>query len=234
MEFDQIQRAAVAAGLTTRGGFHPAPDDAVPPMPDGRPAATLVLLGNAGPGMWRKFKPFAAARNSNRPLDEWSERVITELGELLGAHPLFPFSRAPFPPFQRWAQRAEPVWPSRIGMLIHFEYGVWHAYRGALAFADRIQLPPAESAQSPCETCAGEPCLSACPVDAFGIGRYDVPACVAHLASPAGSDCMQRGCAARRACPVGREFRYLPAQAEFHMRWFLRAHQRRPRGPSRT
>jgi hypothetical protein len=127
-------------------------------------------------------------------------------------------------PFQRWAQRAEPVFPSPIGMLIHPEHGLWHAYRGALAFAGEIAgLPPRGAAHSPCDSCADKPCLTTCPVGAFGPEGYDVPACAAHLRRPAGADCMGLGCRARRACPVGRQATYLPEQAAFHMAAFLGA-----------
>ena len=39
--------------------------------------------------------------------------------------------------------RAEAVAPSPLGILIHPDYGLWHAYRGALAFAERLALPRA-------------------------------------------------------------------------------------------
>jgi len=76
---------------------------------------------------------------------------------------------------------------------------------------------------SPCDSCASRPCLSACPVGAFGADGYDVGACAAHLRRPAGLACMDGGCLARRACPVGGEHAHGPAQAAFHMRAFLRA-----------
>ena len=37
-----------------------------------------------------------------------------------------------------------------------------------------------------------------------------------------GEDCMTHACRARRSCPVGRAYRYQPAQASFHMSAFLR------------
>jgi hypothetical protein len=54
-----------------------------------------------------------------------------------------------------------------------------------------------------------------------------VAACVGHLETPAGAECMAEGCRARRACPVGTDYRYEPAQAAFHMRAFLAAHRYR-------
>ena len=201
-----------------RGGFHPIAPDGVPGDP-----ATLVLVGNAGPAMWRAF---AAARAADRfaesanPLDDWVREVLSGVAEELAAVPLFPFGGPPHLPFQRWAQRAEAVYPSPLGVLIHPEYGF---YRGALAFAQRLDLPPRDDRPRPCDSCADKPCLSTCPVAAFGQDGYDVSVCVAHISAPAGADCVDLGCRARRACPVGREFIYQPANAAFHMAAFKRA-----------
>ena len=108
-------------------------------------------------------------------------------------------------------------------MLIHPEYGLWHAYRGALVFkAPIIDLPARGDVISPCETCEEKPCLSTCPVSALGAGAYDVPACARHLRSPEGSDCMNLAC---RACPVGRSYMYHGDHALFHVDAFLEARQ---------
>ena len=137
-----------------------------------------------------------------------------------GASALYPFDGPPYWPFQRWAMRAEPVRPSPLGILIHPRHGLWHAYRAALAFAEEIPLPPREDAPDLCGECADKPCLAACPVGAFGAAGYDVGACLEHLRSAAGRDCMTAGCRARRACPVGQQHAYPPAQAAFHMAAF--------------
>jgi hypothetical protein len=60
-------------------------------------------------------------------------------------------------------------------------------------------------------------------VAAFQPGGYDVDRCAAHLRTAEGAECRERGCLARRACPVGREHAYGPAQAQFHMTAFLSA-----------
>lgn len=214
-----IERRLAAHGLIVRGGFHPEPADNVPGAP-----GTLVLVGNAGPAMWSAFDAARAGyANHGNPLDAWVADAVGAVAERVGATPLYPFGGPPFLPFQRWARRAEPVHPSPLGVLIHPEYGLWHAYRGALAFAGMLDLPPADLRPSPCDSCADRPCLSACPVDAFDGETYDVPACVAHIAGADRADCMGRGCAARRACPVGRDYVYAPAQAAFHMDAFAAA-----------
>jgi hypothetical protein len=219
-----IDRGIHAAGLTPRGGFHPRPEDGVPELGPGRPARTLVLVGNAGGAMWRAFS--TARDTATDRLDDWTREALEALAGRFGATVHFPFSR-PFLPFQRWAQRAEPCHVSPLGILVHPDYGLWHGYRGALAFSGRLELPPPDARPHPCETCDGEPCLRTCPVSAFGPEGYDVAACFRHLATRASRDCMDRGCRARRACPVGRAYRYEPAQARFHMHSFFRRRLRK-------
>jgi len=215
------------AGLTPRGAFNPEPDDNVPDVALNQPAKSLVLAGNAGPAMWERFS--TESDPTCVLLDDWSRDVFEPLAEALGAVALYPFQK-PFLPFQRWAQRAEPCYASPLGMFIHPDHGLWHGYRGALAFAARFELPPTDNRPSPCDACPDRPCLSTCPVNAFSDDGYDVPVCVRHLDDPAGADCMELGCRARRACPEGQVARYQPEQAQFHMGAFLKA--RRPGGGS--
>ena len=226
MDYASVCRGIEAAGLVPRGGFHPNGDDAVPPMSDGGAVGTLVLVGVVGGAGWDAFRGSDEARGSPDPLDRWSRRVITTLAADLGAEPLFPFGGPPFLPFLRWARRAEAVHPSPIGPLIHPDYGLWHAYRGALAFPEAVDLPPADTRPRPCDTCADRPCLSTCPVGAFVPDGYDVPACIDHIGGAGGGDCLDGGCLARRACPVGVAYRYAPEQMAFHMRAFLAANRK--------
>lgn len=223
----RIEGAAGPHGLTLRGAFHPTAEDEVPPLPDGRESGTLVLLGNQGGDLWAPFQAAPEARDGRPdPMNRWSERVIGALAAEVGGQAVFPFGGPPYFPFQRWALRAEAVAPSPLGMLIHPDYGLWHAYRGAIALAGRLDLPPRDIRSSPCDSCAEKPCLSTCPVDAFTGEGYAVTACAAHIAQPAGADCLHNGCRARRACPVGRAYAYPSAQARFHMEAFVNA--RRP------
>jgi epoxyqueuosine reductase QueG len=119
--------------------------------------------------------------------------------------------------------RAEACHASPLGLLIQPDYGLWHGYRGALLFAAKLELPPADRRASPCANCPDRPCLAACPVRAFDGEAYDVPACARHLAGPPRPACMEIGCLARHACPIGRDYRYAPEQAQFHMQAFLRS-----------
>lgn len=214
--YDDIAAALAGYGLIARGAFHPQAADGAPAG-----AGTLLLAGNAGPAMWRAFAADMPAGPD--PLDSWCAAALEAIAGRFGATVLLPSDGPPYLPFQRWAMRADDVFRSPLGILIHPEYGLWHGYRGALAFADRRELPPQPARDNPCESCAGRPCLSACPVEAYDEEGYDVPACAGHLRSDAGDDCMALGCRARRACPVGQDHAYEPAQAAFHMRAFLAA-----------
>ena len=213
------------AGLVVRGALPLRGDEAVGVLAGRR---SLVLVGLAGRRGWDGFATSPeAADGAPDPLDRWSRRCLEGLADELGALALFPFGGPPYWPFQQWARRAEPLHPSPLGLLIHPEYGLWHSYRGALAFVEDL-APPAPAAAPapvghPCVSCAGQPCLAACPVRAFSAAGYDVDVCAGWLRRPEGADCMARGCLARRACPLGRDYAHGADQAAFGMKAFLAA-----------
>lgn len=214
------------AGLAWRGAFHPDPADGVPQIAAARPVRTLVMLGFVGAQQWGGFSASAEyADGDPDPLDRWSRRLIGALARRHGGIALDPAAGPPWWPFQRWAQRAEPVYASPLGILIHPEWGLWHAYRGALGLPSRLVLPERDERPSPCATCLRRPCLDACPVGAIAAAGYDAAACASHVAGAAGGDCRGEGCRARRSCPVGMRHRYGPDQAAFHMRAFLARRQ---------
>lgn len=217
-----LSDALATHGMALRGGFVVAPEDAVPTMNDGRAARTLLLVGNVGGGMWPAFAGSGALSDPHPDrMDRWTRRVIDEIAAEFHATPLYPFSGPPYYPFQRWAARAEPVHVSPLRIFIHPKFGLWHAYRAALTFADVLDLAAPEEIDSPCRTCDGRPCLTACPVGAFQEGGFDDMACARHVDGPSGTECRDRGCLARRACPVGRDYSYPAPQMAFHMEAFL-------------
>ena len=213
-----ILDAIAASGLVFRGGFYT--DTAADAH---LPKGTLLLIGTVGQAGWREFASSAEAQDCQpNPLDRWSQRLIDGLATRFGGVAFYPFGGPPYQPFQVWAQRAEPVFPSPLGMLVHPVYGLSHSYRGALLVRERLALPAANSMPNPCESCADRPCLKACPVSAFSATGHQLGRCTQHLAS-AGEDCMTVGCLARNACPVGLEFQQAPSQIQFHMQAFYKS-----------
>jgi hypothetical protein len=215
--YGRLSAAAAVRGIACRGGFAVESDDALPEVAAGNPAKTLVLLG-FGAEQWPAFAASAEfADGAPDPLDRWSVRVIGELGAIFGARPLYPFGGPPWWPFQQWGQRAETLYPSPLGILMHPRLGLWHAYRGALLFATEFAVPARTAWSSPCESCATKPCIASCPAGAVTLEAFDRAACAAHVASPQGVRC-RSGCLSRSSCPVGVAHRYSTAQATFHMR----------------
>jgi hypothetical protein len=215
-----IARDLAADGLIARGGFHPEPADAAP-----EGCATVILVGNAGGPFWAHFE--RGRRAEPDPLDRWTMRAVSRVAAKAGGWAVYPSDGPPYFPFQRWAMRAEPVHPSPLGLLIHPDHGLWHAYRAAICLYERLAVPLRENRASPCETCTARPCLQACPAGAFSEAGYDTGRCSAHLHTPAGAECVSGGCKARHACPVTPQLPYAPGQAAFHMRAFLAARSRK-------
>ncbi|MDB5525442.1 MAG: hypothetical protein JWM58_3205 [Rhizobium sp.] len=214
---DTIRAALSPHGIFLRGIVHFDGDG--PEMAAGISAGAVVLLGNIGGSIWPAFSRWRTGKEPDiaNPLDTWSAEVIRPLAERLGGQAYFP-SQKPWQPFQQWAMRAEGLKASPLGVLIHPEYGLWHGYRGAIGFADRIGIASVVLADHPCDRCHDKPCLTHCPVDAVKPMSFDVAGCRSHIHSPEGqADCMTSGCLARNACPVGPSYRYPPEQLRFHM-----------------
>ncbi len=203
MTLNEIAKAAAAAHLTPMGGVH---DD----------GQTIILLGPKEPGFWSFLQTEPEFLDqAPDPMDRWSARVITGLAAGLDAQAVFPFGGPPFHPFISWALQSNECWQSPVGLLVHKDAGLLVSYRGALVFDRLLKLP--ESGPSPCQTCIGQPCLTACPVDALSGSGYDVPACKAHIDVDA---VCRAGCRVRLSCPVSQSYARDPAQTAFHMEAF--------------
>jgi len=218
VSYQDIAESVEPLGLCLRGGFV-----------DGQ---TYILVGNVGSRLWENFGPAYDDWVEPDPLDAWTKRHMDDLAQKLGAEVVYPFDGPPFAPFQTWALRADTVFQSPIGALIHPEYGLWHAYRAALIFEEAVPgLPRKDDAQrSPCEKCDLKPCLYSCPAEAFRMNDFRYQNCLDFLNKNLEGSCMHRGCLARRACPVGADYRYEPEHARFHMGKFLTAIFKPPGG----
>jgi ferredoxin len=225
MSTSSLHKLLKPYGLLLLGSLRVSPEDQVPDVAENCPAGQLLMIGNGGSSLWPAFGQSPEYRDGKAdPLDRWSRRVADELARVLAGRAIFPFDGPPYPPFLSWAQKAGQVAPSRISMFIHAQFGLWHAYRFALALAEPLEsLPQVSEFISPCLDCEKKPCLEACPVQAFTGKTYRVDQCMEYLATDTESACRQSGCEARRACPFAREFTYQAAHARFHMDAFVRS-----------
>lgn len=208
MTLAQIEARVALDHLDIFGAFHTTEDDDLG-------ASTIVLLGPHEPGFWTTFSASLEHNDGHPdPLDRWSKRVIGNAAESLGAQPRFPFD-TPRQPFLSWAVRSGRAWPSPVHLLVHDKAGLWVSYRGALIIPKRLDL--SAPSKIPCESCLDKPCLTACPAMALTAAEYDLPACHAYLDTPPGKDCLEAGCAVRKACPQSQKYHRVEAQNAFHM-----------------
>jgi hypothetical protein len=216
-------------GLRLRGGWIPSPADTLPPLPDGQSAAVVWMVGMAGSECWPAFSASPMFSDGlTHPMDRWAANIGNSLAKRWNGVALYPSDGPPYFPFQQWADRSEPTQSSPMMLHIHPEYGLWHAYRFALALPilqagdlDRQASAAPRLNAALCLQCDGQPCLQACPVNAYNGQSFAVHLCRSHLRSPQGQECMENECLARRACPVGQDYAYQPEHAAFHMRAFL-------------
>jgi hypothetical protein len=214
LTYEQLEQRIESAGLAARGGFHPAPGDALGDV------RTVILVGFTRNQHWAAFANSPEYRDGRAdPLDRWSKRIIDVMAAEVGGRALYPSDGPPWWPFQSWARRALALHVSPLGVLIDPRFGLWHSYRGALALTTGVALPDPVQWSSPCDSCTSRPCLHACPVGAVRTGAFDVDGCRAQVRAVA-SGCRTLGCVARRACPIGAEYAYPPAQAQFYMNAF--------------
>lgn len=188
MTIDEIEQSAADVGLIVMGT-----------VPNG---GTLVLLGT-GPAFWPVFVESPEQRDGlPDPIDRWSQRIVDGLASHMDANAVYPFGGPPYEPFTSWALASGRAYQSPVGMLVHDTVGMMVSFRGALQFSESLIVPIADGS-TPCQSCADQPCTTACPVDALrATHSYDIDACHAYLDTQAGQDCMANGCVARRRCPV--------------------------------
>ena len=213
---DQVERELSAilspSGLMPLGWFEL----------EGKPA---LLIGNIGSSMWPSFSNSSQlADGEPDPLNRWTVEIMSTLVQSFGPGSVsevrYPFGE-PNWPFQNYAQEALGISHSPIGLLIHPEYGLWMAFRAVLIMAESFQVSRSEPAARPCDTCIDKPCLNTCPIDAFTVENYDYVSCKSHVASKPGRTCLNGGCQARQACPVGRDHIYARPHQAFHMKAFV-------------
>lgn len=203
--FDCAELPAPVAGLM----------DAV--VPDWRRWPRLMLIGSGGPEFWRALQRHGPADAD--PVDRFSRACA---GEFVRDYLDDPPVRWLYPgdtmvPLQRLGVLAGWHHSSPLGIGINACYGLWFAYRAACLIDRPLPVTPPWTGGSPCERCAGKPCVSACPAGAVAAAAaFSVQRCAGHRLVP-DSSCA-RTCLARLACPVAAEQRYPPEQIGHHYR----------------
>jgi hypothetical protein len=216
----EIASALARDGLILRGGFNFADGKDAPSGLSGAPSKSALLVGQAGAAPWPHFlRWWEKSQTIANPLDTWSRQVIGAVAKEFGARAVSPSDR-PYLPFQQWAMRAEGLKPSPVGILMHPQYGLWHAYRGALLFEDEIALSEPRDVIHLCDACVDKPCLKSCPVDAYSAEGFAYGTCLTHVRGADGAPCRTGGCLDRNACPHGTDHRYPREVQTFHMASF--------------
>ena len=223
IDLDAIASAVERQGLILRGGFNLPGNAETSPALSGYGVKAVLLVGNAGSNYWPHFCQWRRLLDAQLadPLDTWCRHVIGDVAERFKARAVSPSDR-PFLPFQQWAMRAEGLRASPLGILMHPEYGLWHAYRGALLFDAELSIHDPDRVSHLCDACIGKPCMNACPVSAHSGAGFDNEACLGHVKTLRGRTCRDRGCLDRNACPEAAAYRYSVEAQRFHMASHIR------------
>ena len=181
---------------------------------------SVWVIGSGGPSLWEGF--VAALKESPErlcrephPFDAHVRRCLDDASGILGAgtHRWF-YASADADihlDFRLLANVAGLGSQSRLGLLMHPEFGPWLGLRAACFLTEAVpETAPVED--DPCVGCDA-PCISACPAGALASGRWDVDICGRfHITD---TDCSTT-CHARVACPVGTVHRYPEPERVYH------------------
>jgi hypothetical protein len=181
---------------------------------------SVWVIGSGGATLWEGFLA-ALHEDPTRlytqphPFDAHVRRCVATADPSLGGSPHRWFHATADADvhldFRVLAQLAGLGSESRLGLLIHPEFGPWLGLRAACFLTEYV--PETGSMEfDPCPPCDA-PCVSACPANALGAGRWDVDICGGFHVTD--TDC-DSTCHARLACPVGTVHRYPEAERVYH------------------
>lgn len=177
----------------------------------------LILIAHAGQQLWQSLNESAVDINDEaHPIDTYTVDFVQRF--LTSAHPTanyeIVYPGADTVSLQELGKLAG--WhhdsPFMVGINAHF--GSWFAYRALVLANTNLPVTQRNVSQSPCVTCVGTPCISACPPRALDDGKFNLDKCLAYR-QQTNSQC-ENTCLARRACPVGSEHSYTDAQMQYH------------------
>ena len=184
----------------------------------------LILIGHQGRDFWDALQ--RRGMHGAHPMDQFVTECVTAwMNGTMHGHVWRQVFPGPHPVgLQRlgaltgWHQTS-PFW---VG--VDAAWGSWFAYRAVILADTSLPLTSRRESTSPCLTCSGKPCISACPAGALvedQPGAWRLSACLDYRKQPA-SPCQDR-CLARNACPVGAQHRYTDQQINYHYLHSMRA-----------
>jgi epoxyqueuosine reductase len=170
----------------------------------------LLLIGHGGRTLWEQVQ--AAPSASEHPIDDFSIATVQAwfAAQLPGrAFAVIYPGNAPIGlqalgKLAGWHHES----PFRVG--INDTWGSWFAYRAVVLADTELDLTPVMPGESPCQRCATQPCIAACPGEALSDRAFSLQKCIAYRKQP-DSRCRET-CVARTRCPVRPEHRYTDAQ----------------------
>lgn len=170
----------------------------------------LILIGHGGRTLWEQVQ--AAGLASDHPIDDFTCATVRAwfAAQLPGA--AFEIVYPGDAPIGLQALGKLAGWhhesPFRVG--INEAWGSWFAYRAAVLMNAELPATAPMSGESPCASCAVQPCIVACPAGALDAPEFSLQKCLAYRQQP-DSRC-RITCVARTSCPVRPEHRYDDAQ----------------------
>jgi ferredoxin len=182
---------------------------------------SAVVFANGGTDLWDSFiedlkrRPEHLSRHQH-PFDDFVHRAIHKADpEPTPTRRWIRCAAEPevFLDFRPLAHEAGIGFQSKMGLIIHPEYGLWVGLRAVLLTTEDLLPKPTSMKDSPCASCEFKPCISACPAGAVGPSGWSVKICAQHHQES--TDCHGR-CHSRNACPVGVEHRHGLLQHNYH------------------
>ncbi len=221
-----LDPAVARAGLGLAGVLSPQDYDARVAAPWRTPtllagARCIVVLATGGSAFFRGCMAAPEAATEPDPLDAVLARVVRAAvayeqaaGYDAASGLYFERREGHFVDLVSLGQAAGLGAPSRLGILLHREYGPWMSIRAVLASSRPLAASDPDCGFSPCAGCAA-PCVAACPGAAVGDRAFDFEAC---FETSARVPACGVGCAARRACVVGPAHAYDGDAEAWHRR----------------
>ena len=181
---------------------------------------SVLVFASGGPDLWKAFEADIQReprwlQEEEHPLDAWLHRALTR------ADPDPPPSRrwvrcaadeTTLVDFRTLALRAGLGWHSKLGLLLHPEYGPWMGLRAACFTTEKLPDSVPLPGEGPCAPCPA-PCQPACHGGAISEKGWDPKRCSSfHFESTL----CESSCDARVACPVGQDAIYPPRAIHYH------------------